>query len=102
MSVTFIPFSEGAARLDWQALYGTFERGHQLAKAEITDSFLYRGRDTLLSRAAWIDGLGLAVKSATIFPGNPTQNHPVVNGAVSLFSDTNLSLIHISEPTRLV
>ena len=92
MSVTFIPFSEGAARLDWQALCGAFERGHQLAKAEITDSFLYRGKDTLLSRAAWIDGLGLAVKSATIFPGNPTKNHPVVNGAVSLFSDTNGTL----------
>ena len=92
MSVTVIPFAEGEARLDWHALCDAIERGHQRPKAEIADSFLYRDKDTLLSRAAWIDGLGLAVKSATIFPGNAAQNHPMVNGAVSLFSDDDGTL----------
>jgi ornithine cyclodeaminase len=83
----FIPFAEGEAQLDWIGLTDAIAAGHTLAKAEIADSFLYRGDDTLLNRAAWIDGLGLAVKSATIFPGNAAQGTPTVNGGVSLYSD---------------
>ena len=89
MSVTVIPFAEGEAQLNWHALCDAIERGHKLPKAEIADSFLYRDKDTLLSRSAWVDGLGLAVKSATIFPGNAAKSDPMVNGAVSLFSDDN-------------
>ncbi|MDF1669272.1 MAG: ornithine cyclodeaminase [Roseovarius sp.] len=92
MSMTMIPFAEGEANLDWLGLCKAFEAGHQLPKAEIADSFLYRGKDTLLSRAAWIDGMGLAVKSATIFPDNPGRGDPMVGGAVSLFSDQNGTL----------
>jgi 2-haloacid dehalogenase len=62
-------------------------RGAPAAAAEIADTFLYRGRDTLLNRAAWIDGLGIAVKSATIFPGNLARGEPAVNGGVCLYSD---------------
>ncbi|MCC1480245.1 ornithine cyclodeaminase family protein [Roseibaca sp. Y0-43] len=74
-------------RLDWIALLSALEEGHKLPKASITDSFLYRGKDTLLSRAAWIDGLGSLVKTATIFPENAAQGVPNVNGAAALFSD---------------
>jgi ornithine cyclodeaminase len=48
---------------------------------------LYRGNDTLLNRAAWIDGLGQLVKCATIFPGNGAHGLPSVNGAVTLYAD---------------
>ncbi|MEP3145606.1 hypothetical protein, partial [Qipengyuania citrea] len=71
-----ISFDEGEALLDWIALTDALAAGHDLPKAEIGDTFLYRGKDTLLSRAAWIDGLGIAVKSATIFPGNPHREVP--------------------------
>ena len=87
MDVTMIPFAEGEAKLSWQGLLAAFEAGHGLPKAEIGDTFLYRDPDTLLSRAAWIDGMGLAVKSATIFPGNKGAGKPMVNGAVNLYSD---------------
>lgn len=87
MSVTIIPFAEGEAHLDWLGLCEAFRHGHTLPKAEIADSFLYRGDDTMLSRAAWIDGMGLAVKTATIFPGNPTKGEAMINGSVSLFDD---------------
>lgn len=87
MEITYIPFEEGQKHLDWLALTDALRRGHGLPKAEISDSFLYRSPDTLLSRAAWIDGLGLAVKSATVFPNNPAHDKPMINGAVSLFSD---------------
>jgi ornithine cyclodeaminase len=87
MSVPVIPFEEGEARLDWLALCDAIEAGHRMPRAEIADSFLYRGGDTLLSRAAWIDGLGIAVKSATIFPGNGEKGLASVNGGVNLYAD---------------
>jgi ornithine cyclodeaminase/alanine dehydrogenase-like protein (mu-crystallin family) len=48
---------------------------------------LYRTPDTLLNRAAWIDGMGIAVKSATVFPGNSAKGKANVNGGVSLYAD---------------
>jgi len=92
MSFTHIPFTEGEANLDWMALTRAFKAGHTLPKAEIGDTFLYRDPDTLLSRAAWIDGMGLAVKSATIFPGNPKADKPMINGAVCLYSNSDGTL----------
>lgn len=92
MNIPFIPFAEGDAKLDWLPLTDALAAGHLRPKAEITDSFLYRDPDTLLNRAAWIDGLGLAVKSATVFPGNPSQGKPMVNGGVSLYSDQDGTL----------
>ncbi|WP_113913153.1 ornithine cyclodeaminase family protein [Roseovarius dicentrarchi] len=87
MTFTIIPFAEGEANLDWLDLCEAFDRGHAQPKAEIADTFLYRGKDTLLNRSAWIDGIGLAVKCATVFPGNPGKGQPMINGAVNLFDD---------------
>ena len=92
MSIPVIGFDEGEALLDWLPLTDALAAGHTLPRAEIADTFLYRGADTLLNRAAWIDGLGLAVKSATIFPGNADRHRPAVNGGVSLYSDTDGTL----------
>jgi ornithine cyclodeaminase len=78
---------EAEAHLTWEGLTGALEAGHRQPRAEIGDTFLYRDPDTLLSRAAWIDGMGIAVKSATIFPGNPGRGRPAVNGAVNLYGD---------------
>ncbi|MBV0891210.1 NAD(P)-binding domain-containing protein [Paracoccus sp. Z118] len=75
------------ARLDWIALTDALAAGHELPRAQVADSFLYRGDDTLLTRSAWIDGLGLAVKPATVFPGNPGAGRPMVNGVVNLLDD---------------
>jgi len=80
---------EAEAHLDWLALTDALEAGHRLPRAEVADTFLYRGGDTVLSRAAWIDGLGQLVKTATIFPGNPARGLPPIHGAVSVFSDTD-------------
>ena len=92
MSVPFITFDQGNRLLDWIEFIQALARGHDLPKAEIDDTFLYRDPDTLLSRSAWIDGMGIAVKSATIFPRNPDKGEPMINGAVSLFDDTNGTL----------
>jgi len=89
MSLPQIGFDDGEALLDWITLSEALAQGHSLPKAEVGDTFLYRGKDTLLSRSAWIDGLGIAVKTAMIYPDNPSRNLPMINGAVTLFDDAS-------------
>jgi ornithine cyclodeaminase/alanine dehydrogenase-like protein (mu-crystallin family) len=89
MIPTIIPFAEGQKRLDWLTLVAALNLGHKGPKAKINDLFLYRGADTLLSRSAWIDGMGLLTKTATIFPGNSKSGQPMVGGGVLLFDDQN-------------
>lgn len=92
MNIPSISFDAGEAVLDWIALTDALAAGHTLPKAEVADSFLYRGRDTLLTRSAWIDGLGIAIKAATIFPDNPNRGRDTVNGMMSLLSDSDGTL----------
>jgi ornithine cyclodeaminase len=82
-----ISFEDGEAVLDWLGLTDALAAGHDLPKGSVDDVFLYRDPDTLLNRSAWINGMGIAVKCATIFPGNPSAGRPMVNGAVMLFAD---------------
>ena len=86
MSIEIVP-KDAEAHLSWAGLMAAIEAGHRLPRAEIADLFLYRGKDTILDRAAWIDGLGSLVKVATIHPGNAANGKPTVNGAVNLFDD---------------
>jgi ornithine cyclodeaminase/alanine dehydrogenase-like protein (mu-crystallin family) len=92
MTVTTIPFAEGEANLDWIGLTEALAAGHALPKAEIGDTFLFRNPDTMLTRSAWIGGLGMAVKTATLFPGNAAAGKPSVNGGVCLYSDDDGTL----------
>lgn len=84
--ITIVP-KEAEALLTWGGLLAAIEAGHRLARAEVKDLFLYRGADTVLDRAAWIDGLGALVKVATVHPGNAALGKPTVNGAVTLFDN---------------
>ncbi len=86
MSVDFVPF-EAERYLDWKGLLAAFAAGHRRPKPDIKDLFVYRGGDTILDRATWIDGLGALVKVATVVPGNVARGKPTVNGAVTLFDD---------------
>ena len=76
---------EAEGVMTWAGLVAALEAGHCLPRAEIADLFLYRDRDVLLDRAAWISGLGSLVKVANVFPGN--KGLPTVNGVVALFDD---------------
>ena len=92
MSIEIVP-RDAEAQLTWPGLMAAIEAGHLLPRAEIADLFLYRGGDTILDRAAWIDGLGSLVKVATIHPGNAGLGKPTVNGAVNLFDDKTGELV---------
>lgn len=91
MSLPIVPF-EAEALLDWIEMTEVIAAGHRLPRARIGDTFLYRDPDTMLSRAAWIDGLGIAVKTATVFPGNAARGKPGIGGGVSLYSDADGTL----------
>ncbi len=80
--------AEAAAVLEWHGLMAAMVAGHARPRAEIADLILRRGPDTLLDRAAWIDGLGSLVKVATVVPANTARGMASVNGAVALFDDT--------------
>ncbi len=73
--------------LDWNRMVAALLDGHRLAAPQIADQFVQRGADTLLSRAAWIDGFGVAVKSVTVVPANADKGLPSVHGAMVLFED---------------
>lgn len=86
-SMEFITSKEMDPHLNWMAMVEALKKGHLEKKAEISDQFVRRDDDTLLSRAAWIDNLGLGVKSVTIYPKNHEQGLPTVQGAMTLFDD---------------
>ncbi len=78
--------------LDWLDLSDALLAGHRLAVPQVEDVLMARGDDRLLSRAAWIDGMGLGVKSVTITPGNAARGLPSVQGAMLVFDDETGSI----------
>ncbi|PTE16365.1 ornithine cyclodeaminase family protein [Pseudogemmobacter blasticus] len=91
MTIEIVPF-DCESLLSWQGLLRAFEAGHRLAQPDIKDLFVYRGADTLLDRATWINGIGALVKVATVVPGNAALGKPTINGAVTLYDDTTGAL----------
>ncbi|MEO1452615.1 MAG: ornithine cyclodeaminase [Pseudomonadota bacterium] len=89
MTLPIISAEEAEPLMDWIGLTDALARGHDLPKARIGDTFLYRDPDTLLSRVAWVDGLGMAVKTATIFPENLKYGRAAVGGSVTVYSDAD-------------
>lgn len=85
--VEMIGFEAADPLLDWIQLTDALAAGHRAPKAELADTFLYRDENTLLNRSAWIKGMGVAVKCATVFPGNTAKGKGMIGGAVNLFSD---------------
>jgi len=73
--------------MDWLALTDALAKGHRRPPAEVRDVLMAQGDNRLLSRAAWIPGLGLGVKSVTVYPGNPGLGRPSVQGAMTVFDD---------------
>lgn len=90
MSIRHITAPQVEPHLDWLKLAAALEAGHDLPKADMQDVILQRGGDTMLSRHAWIDGLGALVKTCMIFPGNMERfGRANLNGIVSLYDDTD-------------
>ena len=90
-----ITFEEADPLLSWKAIADALHRGHQLPKAQIGDLLLQVEPNAMLNRGAWIPGLGMVLKSMSVFPQNGAANPPLpsVQGGVLLFDDSNGSLL---------
>jgi ornithine cyclodeaminase/alanine dehydrogenase-like protein (mu-crystallin family) len=71
--------------LDWRGAIEALRQGHQLARPQLGDLLIGPAEAMLLNRAAYIAGLGYAVKAETVIPGNAAKGLPSVQGAVLLF-----------------
>ena len=69
----------------------------RLPRAEIGDTFLGPGDRTLLSRGAFIEGLGYGVKSVTVFDANQSHGLPTIQGAMLVFEPDHGSLDAVIE-----
>ncbi|WP_037493610.1 ornithine cyclodeaminase family protein [Sneathiella glossodoripedis] len=89
-----ISFEQADPLLNWTETADAIEAGHRLKEAQIGDLLLTEGDKSLLSRGAWIDGLGIALKSVTVFPENPAKKppQPSVQGAMLIFDPQNGAL----------
>lgn len=85
-----ISFEEADPHLNWTAIANAMHQGHLLPKAEIGDLLLQKAPNALLSRGAWIKGLGMAMKSMSVFPEN--KKHPSIQGGVLVFDDKDGNL----------
>lgn len=78
-----ISFEEADHLLSWTGIADALEAGHKLPKANIGDLLLENSGNSLLNRGAWIEGLGMLLKSMSIFPQN--IDLPSVQGSALLF-----------------
>lgn len=91
MNVPFLSH-ENTANLDWPAAVEALRRGHGLPRARIADVFLGPPTGTMMSRSAWIEGLGYGAKTFTVFDGNAARGLPTVQGAMLVFDNETGSL----------
>lgn len=78
-----ISFQDADHLLSWTDIADALEAGHKLKKADIGDLLLQNSGNSLLNRGAWIEGLGMLLKSMSIFP--QSIDLPSVQGAALLF-----------------
>ncbi|PZQ47477.1 MAG: ornithine cyclodeaminase [Rhodovulum sulfidophilum] len=71
--------------LTWSGAVDALRAGHRLPRAEVADTVLGPAEATLLSRGAFIPGLGFGLKSVTVFDRNPARGLPTVQGAMLVF-----------------
>lgn len=81
---------------DWRVFVEAIDAGHALPKAEVEDVFLGPPGNTLLSRAARIEGIGFGVKSVTVMSENTQRELPSVQGGMIVFDE------HTGTPKALI
>ena len=70
-------------------MVAALELGHQLPRALLQDTLLEQGAHSLLNRSAWIPGMGAGLKAVTVYPDNPANSRPTVQGLFVLFDETS-------------
>lgn len=89
LQIPMISADEVDNKLSWTAVLNALNEGHRKNPAEIGDLLLKEKDRSILNRSAWISGLGIGLKTMTIFPGNTNLKPPVpsIHGVFVLFDD---------------
>ena len=88
-TISFINAADVEHHLSWTELARALQKGHEATRADIDDILFKHGDNALLSRAAWIEGKGIGIKTATVFPNNAQLSTPIpsVHAIFTLFDD---------------
>ncbi|WP_398475299.1 ornithine cyclodeaminase family protein [Tardiphaga sp.] len=81
----FLSHDATIGRLDWPGAVNALREGHHLPVAEIKDVFLGPPTGTMMSRSAYIEGLGYGAKTFTVLDANAARGIPTVQGAMLVF-----------------
>ncbi len=81
----FLSYAAAIGRLRWRDAVEALRQGHALPPAEIRDVFLGPPTGTMMSRSAFIEGLGYGAKTFTVCDGNAAKGLPTVQGAMLVF-----------------
>ena len=84
MPLTPITYDAMIDHLSWTEAVEALRAGHLLPKAQVADMLLGPTDGTLLSRGAYIEGLGFGVKSVTVFDRNPARGLPAIQGGITM------------------
>ncbi|WP_010138905.1 ornithine cyclodeaminase family protein [Oceanicola sp. S124] len=85
MSRSFVSYDDAISHVTWEGAIEALRSGHERPKAQLGDLFHGPATGTLLTRAAYIPGLGYGVKAVTVFDGNPKLGLDTVQGAMMVF-----------------
>lgn len=80
-----ITYDEAAPLLTWSEAVAALRAGHARSRAQVADMFLGPSDGSLLSRGAYIEGIGFGVKSVTVFGKNSFAGLPTIQGAMLVF-----------------
>ncbi|MFO1145015.1 MAG: ornithine cyclodeaminase [Amaricoccus sp.] len=97
MSVELITYEAAIGRMSWAGAVEALRAGHMMPKAEVADMVLGPADAALLSRGAFIAGLGYGAKSVTILDRNAARGLPTVQGAMLVFEPEGGRLAAIIE-----
>lgn len=88
---------------NWPLVIEALRTGHLLPKADIGDTFVHAGNNTMLVRSAYIDGLAAGVKAATVVPDNPGRNPPLpsIHAQIMLFDPGSGELTALVDGTEV-
>ncbi len=88
---------------NWPLVIEAIREGHRLPKAEVGDTFVHAGPNTMLVRSAYIDGLAAGVKAATVVPENPKRASPLpsIHAQIMLFDSATGQLSALVNGTEV-
>ncbi len=83
----FFGYAATIGQLNWLGAVEALRGGHALPVAQIKDVFLGPPTGTMVSRSAYIQGLGYGAKTFTVLDDNAARGLPTVQGAMLVFDE---------------